>query len=290
MKFLKKPIFYGVVFLIFSSCGQNGQNTPKAGVKSNDGTPEGREIEAIMKQVFNYDEAFSIADQGFIHYVKQGETVNMMAKKFGIDPEELMAINDIQDPRTLQIGTRIYIPNVPEKVYQAVNTPAEKDKKTPVKENSAVPEKSAAPVPAKSPIDSQPQPKKANPGAFGNLCWPVSGGQISSRFGERWGKNHEGIDLPGPVGAPVRAAADGEVILSTFNEGGYGNLIIIMHNNENYTIYAHNKVNLVKKGDKVKRCQKIAELGSTGRSTGPHCHFEVREKKIPRNPLLFMEH
>jgi murein DD-endopeptidase MepM/ murein hydrolase activator NlpD len=71
-------------------------------------------------------------------------------------------------------------------------------------------------------------------------------------------------------------------------QGGYGNLLILSHENRMITIYAHNRVNLVKEGDSVTRGQVIAEVGQTGRATGPHVHFEIREGKKARNPMFFL--
>jgi murein DD-endopeptidase MepM/ murein hydrolase activator NlpD len=86
---------------------------------------------------------------------------------------------------------------------------------------------------------------------------------------------HKGIDIAAPVGTPIVAAADGVVTYSKWNSGGYGNLVEITHSNGAVTLYAHNSRLLVSEGQQVTQGQQIAELGSTGYSTGPHCHFEV---------------
>ena len=116
--------------------------------------------------------------------------------------------------------------------------------------------------------------------------WPVRGGVLTSRFGD-WrpsGRKHMGIDIAAPVGTPIFASAAGRVISSGWNAGGYGNLVVIEHSDGSLTYYAHNKRNIVVKGQFVERGQLIAEVGSTGFSTGPHLHFEIR--KFENNTLL----
>lgn len=117
-----------------------------------------------------------------------------------------------------------------------------------------------------------------DPSFFRGYAWPARG-VLTSGFGRRWGRMHQGIDIAGPVGTPIVAAADGEVIFSGWNSGGYGNLVKVWHPNGTTTYYAHNNRNLVRVGQQVRQGQQIAEMGSTGFSTGPHLHFEIR----PRN-------
>lgn len=106
------------------------------------------------------------------------------------------------------------------------------------------------------------------------LIWPAKG-VLTSGYGQRWGRMHRGIDIAAPVGTPVVAAAAGVVITSEWNSGGYGNLVEIQHADGSVTLYAHNNRNLVREGQKVEQGEQIAEMGSTGYSTGPHSHFEV---------------
>ena len=120
--------------------------------------------------------------------------------------------------------------------------------------------------------------------------WPVKG-RISSDFGYRYifgGNNfHGGIDIPAPMGTAVHAGASGKVIFTGY-KGTYGNLVIIDHGNGLQSYYAHNSAFLVKAGDIVTRGQAIAAVGSTGRSTGPHCHFEVRLNGNRVDPLYYL--
>ncbi len=119
-------------------------------------------------------------------------------------------------------------------------------------------------------------------------------GYISSKFGIRLDPFthemhfHSGVDIAAPKGTPVHAAMSGRVIFSGYQKG-YGNIVILKHKNNLITKYAHNSKLLVKKGDYVKQGDTISLVGSTGRSTGPHLHFEVRIKNKAVNPLNFIK-
>ena len=123
--------------------------------------------------------------------------------------------------------------------------------------------------------------------------WPVEGGWISSNFGSRMhpmtGKKqfHRGVDIPGKRGAAVLAVADGVVIKSEKN-GNYGWLVELDHGDGIATLYSHNSVNNVVVGETVKKGQKIAEVGSSGRATGPHVHFEVSKSGQSINPVRYL--
>jgi murein DD-endopeptidase MepM/ murein hydrolase activator NlpD len=122
---------------------------------------------------------------------------------------------------------------------------------------------------------------------------PVSGGRVGSPFGFRidpiTGRSalHTGLDFPADIGTPILAAAGGVVVVQELHPA-YGNMVEVDHGNDLITRYAHTSRVLVKKGDIVKRGQKIAEVGSTGRSTGPHLHFEVWVTGVPQDPARFL--
>lgn len=118
------------------------------------------------------------------------------------------------------------------------------------------------------------------------LVWPVNG-PITSGFGTRWGRMHEGIDIAVPSGTPVHAAASGTVIYASWMTG-YGNLVVLDHGNGLATAYAHNSSLLVSVGQHVSQGQAISLSGSTGHSTGPHVHFEVRVNGIAVDPLNYL--
>lgn len=111
----------------------------------------------------------------------------------------------------------------------------------------------------------------------GALRWPVEAGVVSSKYGPRWGKMHKGLDIAADVGEPVLAIAGGDVIYAGDGLHGYGNVVIIQHDRQMTSLYAHNSEIKVHQGDHVKQGVVIALLGNTGHSTGPHVHFEIRE-------------
>lgn len=116
----------------------------------------------------------------------------------------------------------------------------------------------------------------------------LSRGTISSSFGQRWGKMHNGVDIAAPLGTPIHCVLSGEVIYSGW-EDGYGNVIKLSNENNVVTIYGHCSKLFAKKGDYINNGQKIAEVGSTGRSTGPHLHFEVRKNGVPQDPQAYLK-
>ena len=117
---------------------------------------------------------------------------------------------------------------------------------------------------------------------------PTRGGTITSNFGERWGKNHNGLDIAGNIGDPVMAALDGKVKSTFYERDGYGNVVILEHEGGIETRYAHMSKIGVKIGDTVKKGDIVGEVGSTGRSTGPHLHFEVRVNGSPVDPQKYI--
>jgi len=113
-------------------------------------------------------------------------------------------------------------------------------------------------------------------------------GPLSSLYGARWGTMHRGLDIAAAYGSTVVAASAGKVIFSGWN-GGYGKLVMIEHPGGIITRYGHNSVLLLDVGDRVEAGTPIAKVGSTGYSTGAHCHFEVRRGEVSINPMPFME-
>ncbi len=127
-------------------------------------------------------------------------------------------------------------------------------------------------------------PRKAQKAA---LKWPIIRGRLTSPFGLRRMNCHNGIDIAAPRGTPVRAADSGKVVFSGI-QNGYGKVVIIRHSKGVLTLYAHLQRIHVKENQRVRRGQRIARVGSTGRSTGPHLHFEVRENGKARDPMSFL--
>lgn len=126
------------------------------------------------------------------------------------------------------------------------------------------------------------------PARFNGYTWPAQG-VLSSGYGWRWGRMHKGIDIAGPIGTPIYAAADGIVTFAGWNAGGYGNLVEIEHPDGSLTLYAHNHRILVREGQNVSQGEQVAEMGSTGFSTGPHLHFEIHPSgQGAVNPIAYL--
>jgi lipoprotein NlpD len=211
---------------------------------------------------------------GVVHVVRRGQTLYRIARTYGVDPADLMSTNGITDPRTLEVGQELFVPGA-----------------TRVLE---VPDAPGTPPPAPEAADA-PRPARADPGreeatasspARPVLGWPLKG-VLYGRFGARGGAHHDGIDIAAPEGSAVLAAADGTVIF-VGKQSGYGNVVILRHEHGLVTVYAHNSAVLVREGAHVTRGQEVARVGQTGRTTGPHLHFEVRDGVKPRNPLLYL--
>lgn len=204
---------------------------------------------------------------GIYHSVRPGQTLYRIAKTYDVSVVTLMRMNNIQDASQVQVGRKIWIPGartlrqVPATAAKKP-TPAPKSKSKPVEEASLPPLK-------------------------GYLIWPVKG-TLTSTYGSRGSGHHDGIDIGAERGTPVVAAAEGRVVFSDWGPKGYGLMVIVKHPNHLTTVYAHNAKNWVKKDDLVRQGQRIASVGTTGRSSGPHLHFEVRNHTHPKNPLKFL--
>jgi len=133
---------------------------------------------------------------------------------------------------------------------------------------------------------SPPAPGTDQTPSSAGLIWPVQG-PVTSPFGWRWGRMHEGIDIGVPYGTPIHAAASGTIIYCGWEEG-YGNLTVIDHGNTLATAYGHQSSIAVSCGQQVTQGQVIGYVGSTGHSTGPHLHFEVRVNGAPVDPMGYL--
>lgn len=192
-----------------------------------------------------------------LHRVAAGETLFHIAHAYDVPVEELAKANHIADPRSLTLGQELVIPRAPPP--------------------PAAPRRAKVPHPAPAAV--------GRPG--GVLDWPLRG-VLYARFGRKGDDPHEGIDLAAPSGTPVKAAAAGTVLYAGEQEG-YGLIAIVQHENGLLTLYAHNRDLRVKTGQNVRPGQVIATVGESGRTSGPHLHFEVRKQGQPVDPLLFLK-
>jgi lipoprotein NlpD len=204
--------------------------------------------------------------------VKKGDTLYSIGKRFGVDHKLLARRNHIGWPYTIYVGQRL-----------SLTRTAAKPKYMPIPK-SRKPTKSVKKAASKKSSPSHRQP--AIKGSV-KLRWPLNA-KVTSRFGRRGSRMHDGIDIGAKEGTPIRAAAAGEVVYSDQRLSGYGKLIIIRHSRDMFTAYAHNQRNLVRKGSRVKSGAVIARVGRTGRTSGSHLHFEVRRGSTPVDPLAYL--
>lgn len=191
---------------------------------------------------------------GIYHTVNPKETLWRIAKTYSVNLQTLAEINNIDEPAQITVGQKLFIPGAT-KVKQII-------------------------VDLKDTSPPQIIIKK------NDFIWPVQG-KVVSRFGVQDGLRYEGIDIAAPLGTPVKAAREGVVVYEGSLKG-YGNLLIIKHENDFKTVYAYNDKNLVSVGQKVKRGDSIAKVGNTGRYPDPRLHFQIRDKDQARNPLFFL--
>lgn len=213
-----------------------------------------------------------------VYQVRSGDTLYSISQRYGMDYRALGKRNHIRYPYAIYTGQRLYLRGVaprpsyiplPKKRKKTVHNRRTGDKRT---------DRHGRVKSSRHTISHRHMVR---------LIWPVHG-PVTSGFGRRHGRPHDGIDIGVPEGTPVRAAAAGEVVYSSHRLTGYGNLIIIRHTHDMFTAYAHNQINLVRKGDHVKRGEIIARTGHTGHASGPHLHFEVRRGPTPVNPLAYL--
>ncbi|MGI6518743.1 MAG: peptidoglycan DD-metalloendopeptidase family protein [Bacillota bacterium] len=197
---------------------------------------------------------------GVVHEVSRGESIWSIAKKYGVSRDKIVQANALADPDSLQLKQSLIIPG---------------GKPPAVTNRVVVASRGSADARILSAVSSS-----------GGLAWPVSG-RITSRFGPRWGRMHNGIDIGVPIGTSVRAAAAGVVSFTGWN-GGYGRLVILDHGDGVCTYYGHNSAITVSRGQKVAAGERIARSGNSGISTGPHVHFEVRVGGKPQNPENYL--
>jgi len=206
--------------------------------------------------------------KGVYPTVQKGQTLYFIARAYDVEINRLKRINGIYNPSKLQIGTRLWIPGA----WQVLNVDTSIDKQVLTKNKK---------------LNKKETLNKNIKAITGFLIWPVKG-QLTSRFGNRSGRHHDGIDIGARKGTPIVAAAGGKIMFSGWGPTGYGLMLIIKHKSNLTTVYAHNAYVHVHKNQIVKQGQKIASVGSTGRSTGPHLHFEVRNDSNPMNPLNYL--
>lgn len=203
---------------------------------------------------------------GVLYTVKQGDTLASIVQKYKGDIDEILTANRLAVAEAIQPGMELMIPN------------------------GEVPAPPAPAAPTRTllgGIFSRPTTTNIPPsvsGGAGRFVWPTPNRRINQYYRGRY---HTGIDIEGHYSSPIYASAGGTVTFAAFNRSGYGLHIIIDHGNGYKTLYGHASKIFVKVGQRVERGQTIAMVGSTGRSTGTHLHFEIRTGSGFLNPLSF---
>jgi murein DD-endopeptidase MepM/ murein hydrolase activator NlpD len=228
-------------------------------------------------------------DRGVHHTVQKGQTLFSIGKVYGIHPKSLARVNGIRNPSSLRAGQKLWIPNAI-RVMQVPITVNTRTAKSGVNKTPSSQGNKSYPKIARKPEASSTGKKSSGKvvSVKRDLIWPVKGGVLTSRYGDRNGRMHEGIDIGAKTGTPIRAASSGTVMFSGPGPTGYGLMVIVKHSEELMTVYSHNSKNYVQKNMKVNKGERVAAVGSTGRSTGPHLHFEVRKDTQPIDPLKYL--
>ncbi len=190
-------------------------------------------------------------DRGFWYTFQRGDSIERIAERYSVDPWTLRKHNGIYDPDDLRPGIRIFIPGV-----------------------------------RRIESKSRTQRKKTASRQSDRFIWPAQG-VISSGYGKRHGKMHLGIDITRDGGRKIIAAKSGRVVFSGYRNG-YGKTVVIDHGKGVKTLYAHNQTLYVKKNHRVQQGKQIAKMGSTGKSSGIHLHFEIIVNGKHQNPLRYL--
>ncbi|HOB34896.1 MAG: M23 family metallopeptidase [Firmicutes bacterium] len=271
------------------------------------------DVEAMVTELANsdylspelclrYKEYKEQREQVITYVVQKGDTLTAIAAAFGVSVASIAASNGIANPHLIYPGQELKFPAVTGLLYtvapgdelealaekyqidvetiwfaNALDSSELQPGSTLILPGAKLPE----PPPFASVVSRSPSLRSV-PG----LIWPLRG-RITSGFGMRGRSFHGGIDIAGPTGRPIYAAAAG-VVTDCGWRGSYGYMVEIRHNEQTATLYAHASEILVKKGERVQQGQLIARVGSTGNSTGPHLHFEVRVNGRPVNPRLVL--
>ena len=208
--------------------------------------------------------SYSGAQARVYHTVKRHQTLWRICKTYGVNIDHVARVNHIRDPSKIRVGQKIFIPG------------AKRVLKVDIYIDDIGGRRGRSEDPKRIVL------------ARGRFIWPVRG-KVTREFGIRGTIKHDGIDISAPRGTPIKAANSGRVLYSGNEIKGYGNIIIIEHEQGFTTIYAHNDVNDVAEGEKVGRGQIIARVGRTGRTNGPNLHFEIRMNNRPINPRLLLK-
>ena len=281
----------------------------------------------LPDKIFTESEALNYLNKGTTelksYTVQSGDVLSSIAKAYQVSTEELLVINpSLNEDTVLKTGQRIQVKTskpalqmrVVKEVFKEQDIPFEKRV---VESNSLEKGKTKIQQAGQNGVKqlhyevTQTNGKQTSQNIFSNavtkepteeisirgtketsigsgqLTWPTVGGYVTSEVGTRWGKMHKGIDIAGPSNRAIKAADNGVVVSAGYNNGGYGNKVVIDHGNGMRTIYAHLNSISVKAGQIVSAGSQIGIMGSTGNSTGVHLHFELYVNGQLTNPMSY---
>ncbi len=233
------------------------------------------------------------ASSGVYHTVERGQTLYRIGQVYGVGVDQLARVNRLQDRSQLQVGQKLFVPGasavrpVPSSVATVNRTaPAPRPRQAAA---SAAPARAAQQKPSaaspESQLSSAPSPHSvAAPAARGDFIWPVRG-SVVKQFAKNGDQANKGIEIAVADGSTVVASAAGKVTYSGDGIKGYGNLIILRHDNTFFTVYGFNKKNLVQSGSFVSQGQSIALAGQPPAGGSARLHFEIRRGREAVNPL-----
>ena len=215
--------------------------------------------------------------QGVTHVVEPGQTLFRISQAYGVAVAMLTEANRLKPSTPLKVGQQIFVPGAKmvKKVerYQPLTTDERAALERSLREELTLP----------SPATAAPQAPRPRVKTDAEFVWPIQG-PINSPFGPRNGRLHAGIDIGSPHYQEVAAAADAEVIYANDTKGPLGKAVVLQHGRSMRTVYAHLSIIIARERDTVRQGQAIGGVGDTGRATGPHLHFEIREGGVPLNP------
>jgi len=235
---------------------------------------------ALLFFIFSLPSPAIAKKNGVYHPVSQGVTLYSISVAYKIPIAKLMAANKLSSPSALKVGSKLFIPGAKVVLKVEPSVPLSPIEKIELERSLETEEK---PDPAELPGEAV-QEKPPWVGKELDIIWPIQG-KINSPYGPRGKRFHGGIDISSPSYQEVKAAMDGEVILARNSRTGYGNVVVLQHNLGFRTIYGHMNVIIAKEGEAIRQGQPIGGVGSTGKSTGPHLHFEVRHDGRHLDPL-----
>jgi lipoprotein NlpD len=232
--------------------------------------------------------------RGVYHTVREGQTLYRISRTYGADERFLARINGISDPTRLTVGQRLFIPGaeqtktVPSTVLAKPVPVASKEpsRQSPSRKNPPAAEPSLKTKPIDTP-KNQIAGSRSPVIAKGKFTWPLKG-EIVKEFTAEAGAPTKGLEIAAPRGTPVLSAAAGKVIYSGNGISGYGNLIILKHDDSFFTVYGFNDKNLVESGSFVSKAQRIALSGAPPGGATPRLHFEIRYGKKAVNPIFYL--